>query len=185
MEHPLLKETRAHMTRTVEVLKAELGKIQTGRANPSLVEGIVLDYYGTPTPLKHVANVVAPDPDSILVRPFDRSQLGAIEKAIRAAELGLNPQSDGQMIRVKVPRLSEERRNELAKLVGKKAEEAKVALRNIRRDVREKFDQEKKEGKISEDALFKLREELDQVTAEFTKKIDELTEKKVQEMRTL
>ncbi len=185
MEHPLLKEARVHMTRTLEVFKAELGKIHTGRANPALVEGIVVDYYGTPTPLKHVANVVAPDPDTIVVRPFDRSQIGAIEKAIRAAELGLNPQNDGQMIRIPVPRLSEERRHELAKLVSKKAEEARVALRNIRRDVREKLDQEKKDGKLSEDALFRLREELDKVTAEFTAKVDEAMEKKVQEMRTL
>lgn len=185
MEHELLRETRAHMARTLEVLKGELGKIHTGRANPALVETIVVDYYGTPTPLKHVANVVTPDPDTILVRPFDRTQIPAIEKAVRAAELGLNPQSDGQTLRIKVPRLSEERRTELVKLVGKRAEEAKVALRNIRREAREKLDQEKKNGRISEDALFKWREELDALTAEHTKKVDELTEKKVQEMRTL
>lgn len=173
------------MARTLEVLQGELMKIHTGRANPALVETVSVEYYGTPTPLKHVAHVVAPDPDLIVIRPFDRTQIPAIEKAVLGADLGLNPQNDGQVIRIKVPRLSEERRNELVKLVGKRAEEAKIALRNIRRDVREKLDQEKKDGRIAEDALFRLREELDAVTAEHTKKADGLVEKKAQEMRTL
>lgn len=173
------------MARTLEVLQGELMKIHTGRANPVLVETVAVEYYGTPTPLKHVAHVVAPDPDLIVIRPFDRTQIPAIEKAVLGADLGLNPQNDGQVIRIKVPRLSEERRNELVKLVGKRAEEAKIALRNIRRDVREKLDQEKKDGRIAEDALFRLREELDAVTTEHTKKADGLVEKKAQEMRTL
>jgi len=120
-----------------------------------------------------------------VVRPFDKSQIGAIEKAIRAADLGLNPQNDGQLIRIKVPRLSEERRNELAKVVAKKAEEAKIALRNIRRELKERLEQEKKEGKLSEDDFFRLQKELDQLTSDFTKKVEELAEKKAEEMRTL
>ncbi|MBC7220234.1 ribosome recycling factor [Candidatus Bipolaricaulota bacterium] len=185
MEHELLRQAREHMARTVDVLQGELAKIHTGRANPALVENVMVDYYGAPTPLKHVAHLVVPDPDLIMIRPFDRSQIPAIEKAVLGADLGLNPQNDGQVIRIKVPRLSEERRNELVKLVGKKVEEAKVALRNVRRDAREKLDQERKEGRLAEDDLFRLREELDAITAEHTKRADALAEKKAHEMRTL
>ncbi|MBC7093601.1 ribosome recycling factor [Candidatus Bipolaricaulota bacterium] len=185
MEHPLLRDAKTHMARTLEVFRAELGKVHTGRANPALLENVMVDYYGTPTPLKHLANVVAPDPDLIMVRPFDRTQIPAMEKAILAADLGLNPQNDGQVVRIKVPRLSEERRNELVKLVHKRAEEAKVALRNIRRDVREKLDQEKKDGRLAEDDYFRARDALDELTADHVKKVDELAEKKGQEMRTL
>ncbi len=185
MEHELLKQARGHMARTLDVLHGELAKIHTGRANPALVEGVVVDYYGTPTPLRHIAHVVAPDPDLIMIRPFDRSQLPAIEKAILAADLGLNPQNDGQVVRIKVPRLSEERRQELVKLVGKKAEEARIALRNVRREVREKLEVEKKDGRMSEDDHHRLQKALDDLTAEHVKRVDELAEKKAQEMRTL
>lgn len=185
MEHPVVREARERMGKTLEVLRQELGKVHTGRANPALLEDIRVDYYGVPTPLRQLANIVAPDPDLLVVRPFDKTQIGAIEKAIRAADLGLNPQNDGQLIRIKVPRLSEERRNELAKIVAKKAEEAKIALRNIRRELKERLEQEKKEGKLSEDDFFRLQKELDQITADFNKKVEELAEKKTEEMRTL
>ena len=185
MEHELLRDAKAHMEKTLEVLKSELGKVHTGRANPALLEDVMVDYYGTPTPLKHLANIVAPDPDMIVVRPFDRSQIGAIERAILAADLGLNPQNDGQIVRVKVPRLTEQRRNELVKIVRAKGEEAKVALRNIRRDVREKLEDQKKEGAISEDDFYRLRDELDKLTQDYAKRVDGLVEKKGQEMRTL
>jgi len=185
MEHELLRDAKAHMEKTLEVLKSELGKVHTGRANPALLEDVMVDYYGTPTPLKHLANIVAPDPDMIVVRPFDRSQIGAIERAILAADLGLNPQNDGQIVRVKVPRLTEQRRNELVKIVRAKGEEAKVALRNIRRDVREKLEDQKKEGAISEDDFYRLRDELDKLTQDYAKRVDGLVEKKSQEMRTL
>lgn len=185
MEHELLKDARNHMEKTLEVLKSELAKIHTGRANPALLEDVVVDYYGTPTPLKHLANIVAPDPDMIVVRPFDKSQIGAIEKAIMAADLGLNPQNDGQIVRVKIPRLTEERRNELVKIIRAKGEEAKVALRNVRRDARERLEEEKKEGLLSEDDFFHLRDELDKLTQDYAKRVDELVEKKSEEMRTL
>lgn len=184
MEHSAVQEARDRMSKTLEVLRQELGKVHTGRANPAMLEDLRVDYYGVPTPLKHLANVVAPDPDLLVVRPFDKSQIGAIERAIRAADLGLNPQNDGQLIRIKVPRLSEERRNELVKLVAKKSEEAKIALRHIRRELRDRLDQEKKDGKISEDDFFRLQKELDQITAEFTNKVEELAGKKAEEMRT-
>lgn len=185
MEHDLLREARGHMGRTVEVVQGELAKIHTGRANPALVETVTVDYYGTPTPLKHLAHVVAPDPDLIMIRPFDRSQIPAIEKAVRAADLGLNPQNDGQVVRIKVPRLSEERRNELVRLVGKKAEEAKIALRNVRREVREKLEAAKKDGRLGEDDHHRLQKALDDLTAEHVRRVDDLAEKKAQEMRTL
>lgn len=185
MEHELLKDAKAHMEKSLNVLRGELGKIHTGRANPALLEDITVDYYGTPTPLKHLANIVAPDPDMIVVRPFDKSQIPAIEKAILQADLGLNPQNDGQIVRVKVPRLTEERRNELVKLAKSRGEEAKVALRNIRRDVRERLEAQKKEGALSEDDFFHLREELDKLTHRYVEQVDKLVEEKSQEMRTL
>jgi len=185
MEHELLRDARGHMGRTLEVLQGELMKIYTGRANPVLVEAVMVDYYGAPTPLKHVAHVVAPDRDMIVVRPFDRSQIPAIEKAVLGADLGFNPQNDGQVVRIKIPRLSEERRNELVKLVGKRAEEAKVALRNVRRDARDKLDTEKKEARLGEDDHHRLQKALDDLTAEHVKRADELVEKKAREMRTL
>lgn len=185
MEAELLRDAAGHMEKTVEVLREELGRVHTGRANPALLEGVQVDYYGTPTPLRHLANIVAPDPDLVVVRPFDKSQIGAIERAILAADLGLNPQNDGQIVRVKVPRLTEERRDELIKLVRRRGEEAKVALRNIRRDARERLEVEKRDGKISEDELFRLRDRLDELTQEHVKRVDELVEKKSGEMRTL
>jgi len=185
MEHELLRDAKSHMEKTLDVLKGELAKVQTGRANPAILEDVVVDYYGSPTPLKHLANIVAPDPDMIVVRPFDKSQIAAIEKAIMAADLGLNPQNDGQIIRVKIPRLTEERRNELAKVIKAKGEEAKVALRNIRRDVREQLEARKKDGEISEGDFFRLRDELDKLTQDYVKRVDELGEEKSEEMRTL
>ncbi len=185
MEHALLDRVKSNMEKSVKVLKGELVKVHTGRANPSLLEDVSVDYYGTPTPLKHVANIVAPDPDLIVVRPFDRSQIAAMEKAILASDLGLTPQNDGELVRVKVPRLSEERRSELVKLVQKKGEDAKIALRNLRRDARDELDKMKKESDVSEDEDFRLRERVDELTQEFTAKVDELVEAKAQEMRTL
>lgn len=185
MEHELLRQAKVHMEKTLDVLRGELAKVHTGRANPALVEDVKVEYYGTLTPLRHLANVVAPDPDLIVIRPFDRTQIGAIEKAILASDLGLNPQNDGQIVRIKVPRLSEERRNELVKLVRKRGEDAKIALRNIRRDIRERLDQLRKDGKIPEDDYFRLRDDLDKLTQDYTKQVDELAEKKGQEMRTL
>ncbi len=185
MEHELLVECRKRMDKTIAALEADLAKVQTGRANPALLEDIKVDYYGTPTPLKHIAHITAPDPDLLVVRPFDRSQIGAMEKAIAAADLGLNPQNDGNVIRIKVPRLSEERREELVKLVKKRGEEAKVALRNIRREYKERFDDMKDEGALPEDDHRRLREQLDKITHEYTEKVDGIVEAKAQQMRTL
>jgi len=185
MEHTLLDQVKSNMDKSLNVLKGELAKVHTGRANPSLLEDLTVDYYGAPTPLKHVANIVAPDPDLIVVRPFDRSQIGAMEKAILASDLGLTPQNDGELVRVKVPRLSEERRSELGKLVQKKGEDSKIALRNLRREARDELDEIKDNGDVSEDEYFRLRERLDEITQEYVGQVDELVESKAQEMRTL
>ncbi len=185
MEDALLDQAKSNMDKSVKVLRGELTKVHTGRANPSLLEDVTVDYYGTPTPLKHVANIVAPDPDLIVVRPFDRSQIAALEKAILASDLGLTPQNDGQIVRVKIPRLSEDRRDELVKLVHKKGEESKVALRNLRRDARDKLDSMKKDSEISEDDYFRLRDQLDEITQDFVGQVDKHVEEKAQEMRTL
>ncbi len=185
MEHALLDRVKSNMDKSLKVLKGELAKVHTGRANPSLLEDLTVDYYGAPTPLKHVANIVAPDPDLIVVRPFDRSQISAMEKAVLASDLGLTPQNDGELVRIKVPRLSEERRAELEKLVQKKGEDSKIALRNLRRDARDELDELKKNGDISEDEYFRLRERLDEVTQEYVGQVDETVEAKAQEMRTL
>ena len=134
MPEQTMREMRDHMNRTVDVLKSSLAKVQTGRANPAMVEDVIVEYYGAPTPLKQLATIAAPDPNLLVVQPYDKTQMESVEKAILAADLGLNPTNDGKVIRVKVPKLSEERRQELVRVIKAKGEESKVALRNIRRD---------------------------------------------------
>ncbi len=185
MPEQVRQEMIAHMDRTVEVLKVNLAKVQTGRANPAMIEDVTVDYYGTPTPLKQLATIVAPDPDLLVVQPYDKTQMGAFEKAILAADLGLNPTSDGRVIRIKVPKLSEERREELIRIIKAKGEEAKVALRNIRREANEKLDRMKDAGDISEDDYHRYREKNDETIHEYTKKIDELVEEKSKQLRVI
>jgi len=140
MPEKVRREMLGHMKRTIEVLKSNLAKVQTGRANPAMIEDVQVDYYGTKTPLKQLATIAAPEVNLLVVQPYDKSQMETFEKAILAADLGLNPASDGHVIRVKVPKLSEERRAELTKVIKARGEEAKVALRNIRREANEKLD---------------------------------------------
>ncbi len=185
MPEQVRREMIEHMDRTIEVLKANLAKVQTGRANPAMIEDVTVDYYGTPTPLKQLATIVAPDPDLLVVQPYDKTQMGAFEKAILAADLGLNPTSDGRVIRIKVPKLSEERREELIRIIKAKGEDAKVALRNIRREANEKLDRMKDAGDISEDDYHRYREKNDETIHEYTKKIDELVEEKSKQLRVI
>ncbi len=180
-----IAELRAHMDKTVQVFEHELVKLRTGRATPAMVEDVKVDYYGTHTPLKHLARITAPEPDLIIIQPFDKSQVRAIEKAIQAANLGFNPIVDGDLLRIKVPRLTEERRKELAKVIREKAEEAKVALRNIRRDAKDHIDKEKKDGTLSEDDHGRLLKELDKVTHEYTAKIDETAQAKEKQLMSV
>jgi ribosome recycling factor len=185
MAEEVRQEMLAHMKRTVEVLKTSLGKIQTGRANPAMVEDVVVDYYGAPTPLKQLATLVAPDPDLLVVQPYDKTQMAAVEKAILAAGLGLNPANDGKVIRIKIPKLSEERREELARVIKARGEEGKVALRNVRREANEKLERMKDDGKISEDDYRRGREKNDESIQEHSKQVDELIEGKNKQLRTI
>lgn len=178
-------DLKARMDKTIQVFEHELVKLRTGRANPAMVEDVKVDYYGTHTPLKHLARIAAPEPDLIVIHPFDKTQVHAIEKAIQAANLGFNPTVDGDLLRIKIPRLTEERRKELSKIIHDKAEEAKIALRNIRREIKEQLDKEQKDGKISEDDHDRLMKELDKVTHEYTAKIDQTAQAKEKQLLTV
>jgi ribosome recycling factor len=185
MPEEVRREMLEHMKRSIEVLKSGLGKIQTGRASPVMVEDVVVDYYGVSTPLKHLATIVAPDPDLLVVQPYDKTQMEAVEKAILTADLGLNPTNDGKVVRIKIPKLSEERRQELIRVIKAKGEEAKVALRNIRRDANERLEKMKTAGEISEDTYHQSRDKNDEAIHDYTKEVDELVESKGRQLRSV
>lgn len=185
MPEQVRQEMLDHMNRSMDVLKGNLSKVQTGRASPAMIQDVVVDYYGTATPLKQLASIVAPDPDLLAVQPYDKTQMAAFEKAILAADLGLNPVNDGKIIRIKIPKLSEERRQELIRIIKTKGEEAKVALRNIRRDANETLEKMKDGGEISEDDHHRHRELNDDTIHEYTKKVDDLVEDKSKQLRTI
>lgn len=170
----LLKKEEARMDKTIEALKHEFASVRTGRANTSLLDGVMVDYYGSPTPVNQVANVSAPDPRMILIAPWDKSMIGAIEKAILTSDLGLNPNNDGASIRLAIPQLTEERRKELVKVVSKKAEDAKVAIRNIRRDANDVLKKEEKAKTITEDVVKDGQEQIQKLTDKKIKAIDDL-----------
>jgi len=174
-----------HMKQSVEVLKSGLAKVQTGRANPAMIEDVVVSYYGTSMPLKQLATIAAPDANLLVVQPYDKTQMSEFVKAILAADLGLNPESDGNVIRVRVPKLSEERRRDLTKLIKTRAEESKVALRNIRREANDKLDQMKKDSEISEDDHRRHREKIDEAIHEYSGKVDKLIEEKGKQIQTI
>ena len=177
-----LKEMRERMERVIEHLDTEFLAIRTGRAHPGLVSDIKVDYYGTPTPIKQVATISIPEGRQIAIAPFDRSTLKMVEKAILASSLGVTPQSDGEIIRVNLPELTRDRRVELTKLVGKYAEEGRVALRNIRRDSNEVLKKKEKGSEISEDDLKKFTKEVQDITDEFIKRVDEVLKVKEKEI---
>jgi ribosome recycling factor len=181
-EKDVIKETRPRMEAAVEDLRKKLGTIRTGRAAVSLLDSVVVEYYGTPTPLNQMASVHAPEPNLLTVQPWDQTQLGAVEKAIRAADLGLNPSNDGKLVRVPVPPLTEERRRQLAKQVHEVAEEHRTAIRNVRRDANERLKRLLKEKQISEDAERDALEEVQKLTNTYIGKVDELAKSKEQEI---
>jgi ribosome recycling factor len=176
---------RQHMEKSLHVFEDELKRLRTGRANPAMVEEVQVDYYGTRTPLKHLATITAPEPNLIVIRPYDKSQIPAIEKAILEANLGFNPSSDKEVVRITVPKLSEERRKELVKIIHQKGEETKVAVRNIRRHMKEEIERRKDEGEISEDDFHRRLKEIDQITHEFTEKIDQIMAEKEKQVTTV
>jgi len=170
------------MDKTLVALERDFRKVRTGRASVSLLDGIRLDYYGEPTPLNQVASISVPEARLILIQPWDANILGDIEKAILKSELGLNPMNDGKILRIAIPPLTEERRRELVKVVGKMSEESKVALRSIRRDANDMIKEFKKEKEISEDESFKGLDEVQEITDEYIKKVDEISAKKEKEI---
>lgn len=165
-------DLRDRMNKAVETLESDYKRLRTGRASISLVDGIKVDYYGSPTQLSQLATLTVPDPRTIMIQPWDTSVVGEIEKAILKSELGLTPMNDGKAIRISIPPLTAERRRDLVKVVKKKAEESKVAVRNIRRDINEKIKDLKKDKKVSEDEQFRAQDEIQKITDDYVKKID-------------
>lgn len=170
------------MLKTIEVVKSNFAAVRAGRANAGVLDRIMVEYYGTPTPLNQVAAVSSPDPRTLVIQPWDATLLKAIEKAIQTSDLGINPQNDGRVIRLAFPQLTEERRKELGKQVRKYGEEGKVAVRNIRRDAMEDFKKMKKNGELTEDDQKSLEKELQDLTDKRCKDIDDLTAKKEAEL---
>jgi ribosome recycling factor len=180
----ILKTAEHKMTTAVEILSRDLGSVRTGRATPALLDRIQVDYYGSPTPINGVANISAPDPRMVLVQPWDRSMLGPIEKAIQKSDLGINPSNDGQVIRLVLPQLTQDRRKELVKQVHQRSEEARVAVRNCRRDALEhlrKAENEKDSG-ISQEDERRAQERLQKVTDGFIKRVEEVSRQKETEV---
>ncbi len=182
MINDLLRETEGRMNKAIEALEEEFRGLRTGRATPALIERVMVDYYGTPTPLKQLAVISAPEPQLLLVRPYDPGSLSAIEKAILQADLGFNPNNDGRVVRVPIPRLTEERRREMVKQVKRRVEEARVALRNVRRDALNDLREFEEEKLISEDELKRAQEDLQKLTDQMIQRVDELGERKEQEL---
>ncbi len=177
-----LKMLREKMEKTLEHLKGEFLAVRTGRAHPGLVSDIKADYYGTPTPIKQIATITVPEGRQIVITPFDRSALKAVEKAIFASSLGITPQNDGEVIRITLPELTRERRVDLTKLVGRYAEDGRVALRNLRRDSNDVLKKMEKDSAISEDDLKKFTKEVQDITDEYIKKVDEVLKSKEKEI---
>ncbi|SRR6266508_4087157 len=178
----VVKDLDARMQAAVDVLAREFAGVRTGRANAALLDGIRVEAYGTLTPVNQMASVSVPDPKTIVIQPWDGSQLKEIEKAILKSDLGLTPSSDGKVIRLIMPSLTEERRKQLAKTVGKFAEDARVAIRNIRREANDKLKHMAKDKKVSEDEERRGHDAIQKSTDKFIAKVDELTKKKEQEI---
>ncbi len=169
----IYSDTENRMTKALAALKSEFNAVRAGRANPALLDRLSVEYYGTMTPIKQMANVSAPEPRLLVIQPWDKSSIPEIEKAILKSDLGLTPNNDGNVIRLPIPQLTQERRAELVKVVRKKAEECKVAIRNIRRDANDLVKEMQKDGEISEDDERRAQEEIQKITDKFVKMVDE------------
>ncbi|MBE9222264.1 ribosome recycling factor [Cyanobacterium stanieri LEGE 03274] len=181
----LIDDLKANMQKSVERTQQDFNTIRTGRANASLLDKIMVDYYGADTPLKTIAGISTPDATTILIQPFDRGSMSQIEKAISLSDIGLTPNNDGQVIRLNIPPLTAERRQEFVKLAGKYAEDGKVSVRNHRRDAIDKVRKQEKNSDISEDESRDLQDEIQKVTDMFTAKIDELLAVKEKELTSI
>lgn len=182
MIEEVLSEAKSRMSKSIEVLKRDLAGIRTGRASPMIFDNIKIDYYGTQTPLKQIATISAPEARLLIIQPWDNATLGDITKAIQKSDLGLNPSSDGHMIRIPIPPLSEERRREMVKLVHKRAEEGKVALRNVRRDSMDMLKDLEKEKEISQDEQKRAQSKLQEITDGFISEVDQIAKDKESEL---
>jgi len=182
MIESIYEETRERMGKSISALKSELKKIRTGRASLALLDGIRVDYYGTLTPLNQMASLAVPESRLITIQPWDNSVIKEIEKAILKSDLGLTPSSDGKIIRIAIPPLTEDRRKELVKIANKISEEYKVAVRNIRRDSNELLKGLKKDGDISEDDAFKAQDQVQKITDEHVRRIDDVYQEKEKEI---
>ena len=177
-----LLDAEERMEKAVAVAKDELSAVRTGRANPAMFSRIHVDYYGSPTPINQMASINIPEARMVIIKPYDASQLGAVEKAIRNSDLGVNPSNDGQIIRVVIPQLSEERRREMVKVAKHKGEEARVAIRNIRRKANEELHRIAKDGEAGEDEAVRAEKELQATVDKYVHQIDELVKHKEAEL---
>lgn len=178
----VIKHAKERMQHSIEATEREFGTVRTGRATPALLDRIKVEYYGSEMPINQVATVSVPEARQLLISPWDKTVLPAISKAIHASDLGLTPNSDGSTIRLEIPTLTEERRKELTKQVHHKAEEGKVAIRNVRRDANDHLDKKEKAKEISEDDVERGKKEVQKLTDDFIAKVDEITEAKVAEI---
>jgi len=177
-----IADAKQRMDKSIEALHQELMTVRTGRASPALVDRVLVDYYGAQTPLQSLAGISTPEPNQLLIAPYDRSSLQAIEKAIQHSQLGLNPSNDGAVLRIVIPQLNEERRRELVKVVHRKAEDAKVAIRNIRRDEVDHMRRVEKDGHISKDEVEGKLAELQKLTDHFISRVDDAVQRKEAEI---
>lgn len=182
MYDDVMKQAKGSMTKAIESLRRELTKVRTGRASISLLDDVFVDYYGTPTPLNQVGTLTAPEPRLITIQPWEKNLIPEIEKAIMKADLGLNPSSDGTLIRLSIPALTEERRKEMAKLAKRIGEDAKISVRNGRRDANDMFKSLEKEKEISEDDLKRAEKDVQGLTDDFIKQVDDIIEAKEKEV---
>jgi ribosome recycling factor len=178
MSSEVREETDLEMAEAIETVRRRLAKIRTGKASPALLDGIRVEYFSTPTPLNQLATVAAPEPRLLTVKPFDRSVIGDIEKAIQASNLGLNPANDGMMIRIQIPELTEERRRDFSKLAKEIGEDGKVAVRRARQEGNDRLKKMHKDGEISEDELHGEKAEIQKLTDDYCKQVDEITKAK-------
>ena len=185
MLNEVIADAAERMEKALDSLRTDLRSIRTGRASPALLDRIMVDYYGTMTPLNQMASVHSPEPQMLTVQPWDQTQLGAVEKAIRASDLGLNPSNDGKLVRIPIPALTEERRKQLAKQVHEIAEDHRTAVRNIRRDANERLKKMLKDKTISEDAERDGLDEVQKLTNSYISKIDEFSKSKEHEITSV
>ncbi len=177
-----LDSSRERMSKTISVLEQELNGLRAGRANPQLLDRLMVDYYGTPTPIQQIGNISTPEPRMLIISVWDQKAIPAVEKAIQKSDLGINPSNDGRVIRLVFPELTEERRKELVKVVRKRGEEAKVAIRSIRRDANEQTKKQQKDNLLTEDDQKRLEEKIQKMTDEVIKDIDAILSKKEKEI---